>query len=332
MEIKTLLSALRVELGLEILAGKEGLDRRISAASIQKPGLALAGFTEMFKPGRVQVLGRTEIDYLWSLTPTARSQAVENLLKCTPPTVVVTRGADVPEQLISSASTHRIPLLTTGLRSSVFVEALHKFLANRLARVRSIHGVLVDVFGVGILMIGKSGIGKSECALELVMRGHRLVADDVIDVSKKLPSTIIGSGNELIRHHMEIRGLGIINIKDLFGVSSIRETKRIEVVVALEEWDPNKTYERLGMTEKTHEILGVLLPKVIIPVRPGRSLTTIVEVAARNQLLKVMGHHSAIEFQNRVQESLNLARKLDDDTGPISTPSLPTELGEDEIE
>ena len=230
MDIRTLVAALRVELGLEVLAGDEGLDRRITASSVQRPGLALAGFTEMFKPGRVQILGRTEIDYLWSLAPTERSAAVENLLKCTPPVVIVTRGADIPEQLVNSAVDHRIPLLLTGLRSSIFVETLHKYLANQLARVRSIHGVLVDVFGVGVLMIGKSGIGKSECALELVMRGHRLAADDVIDVSKKPPSTIIGSGHELIRHHMEIRGLGIINIKDLFGVSAIRETKRIDLV------------------------------------------------------------------------------------------------------
>ncbi|MDJ0761521.1 MAG: HPr(Ser) kinase/phosphatase [Myxococcota bacterium] len=330
MEIRTLLSSLRVELGLEIVAGHDGLDRRVTATSVQKPGLALAGFPEMLKPGRVQILGRTEVDYLWSLAPTPRTAAVENLLGGTPPVVVVTRGADIPEQLIASATTRRIPLLLTGLRSSIFVEAIHRFLANRLTRVRSIHGVLVDVFGVGVLMIGKSGIGKSESALELVMRGHRLVADDVIDVSKRPPSTIVGSGNELIRHHMEIRGLGIINIKDLFGVSAIRETKRINLVVSLEEWDTGKTYERLGVSSNTHEILGVVLPKVIIPVRPGRSLTTIVEVAARNQLLRIMGHHSALEFQNRVQESLDLAKRWD---GAASVPrSLTKELSEEEIE
>ena len=325
MEIKTLLTALRVELGLELLAGQEGLDRRITAASIQKPGLALAGFREMFKPGRAQIFGRTEIDYLWSLAPKERAAAVDNLTSCSPPVIIVTRGADIPEQLISGADACRIPLLLTGLRSSIFVEALHKYLANRLARIRSIHGVLTDVFGVGVLVIGKSGIGKSECALDLVMRGHRLVADDVIDVSKKPPSTIIGSGNELVRHHMEIRGLGIINIKDLFGVSAIRETKRIELVVSLEEWESGKTYERLGIKRKTHEILGVSLPKVIIPVRPGRSLTSIVEVAARNQLLKVMGHHSAREFQHRIQDSLNMARKWDSSEMLTATSDYPEE-------
>jgi HPr kinase/phosphorylase len=330
MEIRTLLSALRVELGLEIIAGQEGLDRRVSAASIQKPGLALAGFVEMFKPGRMQVFGRTEIDYLWSLVPKQRRQAVDNLLSCLPPAVVVTRGSDIPEQLIGAADTYNVPLLQTGLRSSIFVDSLHRYLSNRLARVRSVHGVLVDVFGVGVLMIGKSGIGKSECALELVMRGHRLVADDVIEISKRPPSTIIGSGAELIRHHMEIRGLGIINVRDLFGVAAIRELKRIDLVVSLEDWDDEKTYERLGVSNNTHEILSVVLPKVLIPVRPGRSLTAIVEVAARNQLLKSMGHHSAMEFENRVQESLNLATRWN-----YSEPARDTftdELDEDEVE
>ena len=330
MEIRTILSALRVELGLEILAGNEGLDRRVTADSIQKPGLALAGFKEMFKPGRVQVLGRTEIDYLWSLDPDGRTIASENLLSCAPPMVAITRGADVPEQLLHCANAHQIPIVITGLRSSVFVEAIHNYLSTRLARVRSIHGVLVDVFGVGILMVGKSGIGKSECALELVMRGHRLVADDVIDVSKKPPSTIIGSGNELIRHHMEIRGLGIINIKDLFGVAAIRETKRIELVVALEEWETGRTYERLGVAGNTHEILSTPIPRITIPVRPGRSLTMIVEVAARNQLLKSMGHHSALDFQNRVQRSLDTATKGQD--GWTTPNSLSRNVVDEEIE
>jgi HPr kinase/phosphorylase len=244
--------------------------------------------------------------------------------------VVVTRGSDIPEQLIGAADTYNVPLLQTGLRSSIFVDSLHRYLSNRLARVRSVHGVLVDVFGVGVLMIGKSGIGKSECALELVMRGHRLVADDVIEISKRPPSTIIGSGAELIRHHMEIRGLGIINVRDLFGISAIRELKRIDLVVSLEDWDDEKSYERLGVSNKTHEILSAVLPKVVIPVRPGRSLTAIVEVAARNQLLKSMGHHSAMDFQNRVQESLNLATRWNYNE-PVQD-AFADELDEDEVE
>jgi HPr kinase/phosphorylase len=326
MEVRTLLDTLRIELGLELIAGRDGLDRRVTGASIQKPGLALAGYAAMMKPGRVQVLGRTEIEYLWSLGPAERDGAVDNLLSHLPPVVVVTRGLDVPDQLRAAADRHNVPLLVTGLRSSLFVEALHKQLANRLARVRAIHGVLVDVFGEGVLIIGKAGIGKSECALELVMRGHRLVADDVVDVSKTPPSTIIGSGNELIRHNMEIRGLGIINIKDLFGVAAIRERKRIDLVVLLEEWTTGGAYDRLGVKPETHDILGVSIPKVLVPVRPGRSLATIIEVAARNQLLKGMGHHSAMEFQERVDGSpgrIDPGRDEHDLTPASLAPTIP---------
>jgi len=320
MEAGNLVSSLRIELGLDLVAGADGLDRRVTEASIQRPGLALAGFAEMLEPGRVQVLGRTEIDYLWSLGPAERLAAADNLFGASPPLAIVTRGAEIPEQLARSADAHRVPLAITGLRSSLLVEALHIFLANRLARVRSIHGVLVDVFGVGVLIIGKSGIGKSECALELVMRGHRLVADDVVDVSKRPPSTIVGSGNALIRHHMEIRGLGIIDIRDLFGVAAIRENKRIDLVIDMEEWSEAKSYDRLGAQTATREILGVAIPEILIPVRPGRSLTTIVEVAARNQLLKAMGHNSAADFQKEIDERIrrtgrepeeSLARDLD---------------------
>lgn len=330
MEIRVLLSALRVELGLELIAGATGVDRLITGTSVQKPGLALAGYTDMLEPGRLQVLGQTEIDYLWSLSPQDRAIAAGRLVDSSPPAIIVTRGADMPEQLISLAEAAKVPLIHTGLRSSVLVEAIHKFLSNRLARTRSVHGVLVDVFGVGVIIIGKSGIGKSEAALELVMRGHRLVADDVVDISKTPPSTIIGSGNELIRHHMEIRGLGIINIKDLFGVSAIRERKRIEMVIALEDWEVGKTYERLGVSKTTHELLGVTLPKAIIPVRPGRSLYSIVEVAARNQLLREMGHHSAFDFQQRIQESLDIARRLRPDDRLDSV--IPRELVDDDVE
>jgi HPr kinase/phosphorylase len=330
MDVRTFLTTMRVELGLDLVAGRAGVDRRITGTTIQKPGLALAGYTEMVEPGCVQVLGGTELEYLWSLSPQPRAEAADGLMRCTPPAVVVTRAADVPDQLARAAERNRVPLLTTGLRSSLFVELLEKFLANRLARVRSIHGVLTDVFGVGVLIVGKSGIGKSEAALELVMRGHRLVADDVVDVSKKPPSTIIGRGNELIRHHMEIRGLGIIDVKDLFGVASIRETKRIELVIRLEEWLPGKHYDRLGLTSEKHEILEVPIPKVVIPVRPGRSLATIVEVAARNQLLKVMGHHSGLEFQRRIDKGIRRsAQTRDEEALPHA---LACELPEEEVE
>jgi HPr kinase/phosphorylase len=317
MEVSSLFDTLKVELGLELITGRDCMDHRITSSVIQKNGLALAGFTQMIKPGLVQVLGRTEIDYLWSLTPEQRTIASDYITGCNPPVIIVTKGQDIPEQLIKSAVKNRVPLLLTGLSSTLFVEAVHKFLTNRMAQIRSIHGVLVDVFGVGILLIGKSGIGKSECALELVMRGHRLVADDVVDVNFTPPSSIIGAGNELIRHHMEIRGLGIINIKDLFGVAAIRETKKIELVINMEEFDEKKIYDRLGLITLTHDILGVSIPKIDIPVRPGRTLTSIIEVAARNQILKVMGHHSAMEFQNKIDATLHSETETGDTSNRV---------------
>lgn len=309
MEISSLITALHVQLGLEVVAGHGGLNRGVTGSSVQKPGLALAGFAEMINPGRIQVIGRTEIDYLWSLSPEDRAKAAASLFGTMPPGVFVTRGADIPEQLIIASNETMVPLLRTPFRTSIFVEAVHKFLIGRLAWVKSVHGVLMDVFGMGVLIMGKSGIGKSECALELITRGHRLVADDVVDVTRRPPATIIGGGNELLRHNMEIRGLGIINIKDLFGISAIRDAKQIDLVVIFEEWEQGKDYERIGTTEETYEILGVSLPKSVIPVRPGRSLTSIVEVAARNQILKVMGHHSSAEFLRRIHDNLNQARK-----------------------
>ncbi len=331
MEVSTLFRALRVELGLELIAGKSGLDRRITGPGIQKSGLALTGFNQMVKPGLIQVLGKTEIDYLWSLEPRKRLEASGHLISCSPPGIVVTRSLDIPEQLIKSAADARIPLMSTGLRSELLIESLHKFLANRMAQVRSIHGVLVDVFGVGILLIGKSGIGKSECALELVMRGHRLVADDVVDVNYIPPSSIVGAGNELIRHNMEIRGLGIINIKDLFGVAAIRESKKIQLVINVEDWDNSKVYDRLGIVTQTHSILGVSIPRIDIPVRPGRSLTSIIEVAARNQILKVMGHHSALEFQHKIDASVEHASQIARSNSELPH-SLPAGIIDDDAE
>jgi HPr kinase/phosphorylase len=198
-------------------------------------------------------------------------------------------------------------VLQTSHLSSTFIEAVQAYLEDILAPSTSMHGVLLDVFGVGILLLGKSGIGKSEIALDLVMRGHRLVADDIVDVKRKAADSVYGTGSEIIKHHMEIRGLGIINIKDLFGVASIRERKKIEIVLELVEWDPNVEYDRLGVEEKKFRILDVEIPMLIVPVRPGRNMTTIVEVAARNHLLKLQGHHSAREFQERLNRAIALA-------------------------
>lgn len=289
---------------LEAVTGSLGMDRLIYEARIQKPGLALAGFTYHLHPGRVQILGETEITFFLNLPENERAPAARNLcvegLSC----LVVTKGLDVPVELCAEVASFGIPVLRSALSSSQFIDKITSFLEDRLAERTSLHGVLIDVLGIGILLLGKSGIGKSECALDLVVRGYRLVADDIVEVQKKPPSSLIGSGLELIKHHMEIRGLGIINVKDLFGIAAIRETKKIELVIELVEWRNEEEYDRLGFDETSYSILNVTLPMIRLPVRPGRNITTIIEVAARNHLLKVMGHNSALEFQRRLTRQI----------------------------
>jgi HPr kinase/phosphorylase len=217
---------------------------------------------------------------------------------------IITKGQNPPDLLISEAENQGIPLLRTHHQSSTFISLITQFLEERLLPSTTVHGVLVDVLGVGVLLFGKSGIGKSECALDLVIRGHRLVADDVVRVRMKLPAVLFGEGMDLLHYHMEIRGLGIINIKHLFGVAAIRERKKIDMAIELVDWQEEREYDRLGLEDQKFQLLGLEIPMLKIPVRPGRNMTTIVEVAARNQLLKEMGYHSAQEFQDRLEQRM----------------------------
>ncbi len=296
------------ELALELLAGRGGLRRLITGARIQKPGLALAGYVKHVHPERVQVLGLTEISYLEQLDAAGAARGIESLFSIEPACVIITRGLSPVAELAIAAEHHAVPLLRTPLMSSTFINRLTDYLEDELAPRTSLHGVLMDVLGIGCLLLGKSGIGKSEAALDLVGRGHRLVADDIVDIRKKPPDLIYGSGSEIIRHHMEIRGLGIINIKDLFGISAVRDTKKIQLVIELVEWEESDEYDRLGIDDAHHEILEVKLPLLRVPVRPGRNMTSIIEVAARNQLLKMQGHHSAREFQEQLNRAIAEAR------------------------
>ncbi|HZZ86294.1 MAG TPA: HPr(Ser) kinase/phosphatase [Anaeromyxobacteraceae bacterium] len=307
IRVGALLDDKKFDLRLSLLAGRQGLSRRISSSRIQKPGLVLAGFMEYLHQERLQVFGNTEVSYLRTMP---REHAVEVLraffaqnIAC----LVITKGLDPTPELMAAAEEAGVPLLRTSHLSSTFIESVQNCLEEVLTASTSMHGVLLDVFGVGILLLGKSGIGKSEIALDLVMRGHRLVADDIVDVKRRTPDSVYGSGSEIIKHHMEIRGLGIINIKDLFGVAAIRDRKKIEIVLELVEWDPSVEYDRLGLEEKKFRILDVEIPLLMVPVRPGRNMTTIVEVAARNHLLKLQGHHSAKEFQERLNRAIALA-------------------------
>lgn len=297
------------ELGLElrVIAGAAGLSRAIGAPRIQKPGLALTGWNEQLHDERLLVLGGTEITYLGGVDAAARAVAIATILASRPAAIVVSRGLAAPAELVTACSDAAVPLLTSALVTSELIVRITGWLTDRMAPETSIHGVLVDILGIGILILGPSGIGKSETALDLVVRGHRLVADDIVHLRKKA-GFVFGSGSGIIRHHMEIRGLGIINIKDLFGVAAVRETKKLELVVELVEWNADEEYDRLGLDERYYQVLEVAVPMVRLPVRPGRSLSTIIEVAARNQLLKLQGHHSAREFQERLNRAIAEAR------------------------
>jgi HPr kinase/phosphorylase len=312
LSIEELLTEDEYGLELYLVAGRRGIDHRVTSSRIQKPGLALAGYVENLHPDRIQVLGNTEISYLLSLPPAQAHESVRNL--CTHPIscFIITKNLTPPVYLKEEAEAAGIPLLVSSHKSSTFISLITKFLEERLLPMTHIHGVLADVLGVGVLLLGKSGIGKSECALDLVIRGHRLVGDDIIFIKKKMPAALVGQAGEAIQYHMEIRGLGIINVKDLFGVSSIRDKKIIDMVVELIEWDPSQEYDRLGIDDQVYTILGIDLPHIKIPVRPGRNLTSIIEVAARNFLLKGMGYHSAREFHEKLLAKMEV-RPLGDE-------------------
>jgi len=287
-------------LELTLMAGRKGLKKRITHSQVQKMGLALTGFIRFINPERLQVIGNTEIAYFMTLSPEMQGKVIHEICSLPLSCLVITRGLEIPELLLQEGDEKGIPVFRTNLRSLDFIERVTKFLEEKLASTSSLHGVLMDIYGVGVLILGKSGIGKSECALDLILRGHRLVADDMVHIQKRSPSSVIGSGFEVIQHHMEIRGLGIINIRSLFGVESIRERKKIELVLELLEWDTQREYDCLGFEEEKFSILGLELPMLRIPVTPARNLTTIIEVAVRNHLLKVMGYDSALEFEKKL--------------------------------
>ncbi len=304
IRISALLEDRDYDLHLTLLAGEKGLGRTLNSPRIQKPGLALTGFTEHLHPHRVQVFGNTEISYLRTLSEEKQREVLTSLFKENLACVVLTKGLEPPRVLLEACEEYGLALMKTPLLSSTFIQQVQGFLEEQLTETSSLHGVLMDVFGVGILLLGKSGIGKSEIALDLVMRGHRLVADDIVDLSRRKGNAVYGTGSTIIKHHMEIRGLGIINIKDLFGVSAVREQKKIELVIELQEWDPQQEYDRLGVEDRFLDIIGVNVPLSVVPVRPGRNMATIIEVAARNHLLKLQGHHSAREFAEKLNRAI----------------------------
>lgn len=292
----------RTELEVTAVAGLAGLARTVTVPRIQKPGLALTGWPEQLHANRVLVLGGTEIEYLLDHAP-ARTIGVATMLASDPTCVVVCRGLAVPGELSAAAEARGVPVLVSNLVTADFIAMVTAWMADRLAPSAELHGVLVDVLGIGVLVMGKSGIGKSETALDLVVRGHRLVADDVIRIRRQ-GHTLIGRGAGILGYHMEIRGLGIINIKDLFGIAAVRDAKKVDLIVELHEWAFGEEYDRLGFDDKTDRLLDIEIPKVRLPVRPGRNVATLVEVAARNELLKQQGTHSARAFRDQLHAAM----------------------------
>lgn len=307
--VEELLQAKEESLGLELLTPGLPLGRSISDPDPDSPGLALAGYTGRLREGRIQVFGETEMTYLGTLEAADMMARLDTLLRCDIPVIFVTKAQHVPQLFLDLAETHAVPVMRSTLSTRDFYRKLKPFLESVLSPATSIHGSLADVYGVGLLFVGQSGIGKSECVLDLVERGHRLVADDLILVNRRGYDVLIGRGHELQRHHMEIRGIGIIDVKALFGIRAIRQQKRIEVVVQLEEWDDARAYDRTGLEKEQVEILGVPLPKVTVPLNPGKNITVISEVVAMNHLLKYSGIDSAAEFDRRLRGAMRGVRE-----------------------
>jgi len=300
-------------LDLDLLAGAAGLERRITLPYIQKTGLALAGFDEYLRSGRVLIFGESEIHFLDRMEAPARVRTLRRLFARDFPCVMITMGLDGPADLAAEAERASVPVLRTALSTPVAIGRLTALLEQRLAPHQTLHGVLLDILGLGVLLTGESGIGKSECALDLVVRGHRLVADDTVDVRCADQTTLMGTCPELTRHHVEIRGLGVVNVTDLFGVSATRASKRVELVVHLERWENGRAYDRLGLDTDAIEILGARVPLVTMPVAPGRNLAMLVEVAARNHLLRTRGRHSAQLLAERLERRLEQLADRDPD-------------------
>ncbi|MFO7588175.1 MAG: HPr(Ser) kinase/phosphatase [Gemmatimonadota bacterium] len=295
-------------LELEVLAGEKGLGREVRNADIASPGLVLAGFTEHFPSGRLQVLGETEIMFLRSLDAGRRTAVLGSFFSYDPPCVFVTKGLAVPEGLLARGGELQIPIVRSSLKTGEFFRRIKAFLEDEFAPSTAVHGSLADVYGVGLLFVGGSGIGKSECVLDLVERGHRLVADDVVLVRRRGMDVLIGRAIEHQQFHMEIRGIGIVDVRALFGIRSVRQQKRIEVVVQLEHWRDGASYDRTGLDEDTTEILGVELPRVTIPLNPGKNITVISEVVAMRHLLRYAGVDSARLFERNLRSLMQPVR------------------------
>lgn len=289
---------------LEVLSGEDWLHREIAISDISRPGLEMAGYFTYYPSDRIQVLGKTELGFFDKLTAEQREDRMNRLCHHETPCICISRSMEAPQELLDASQQFEIPILRTGLATTQFISKLTHYLEGELAPSTTMHGVLVDLYGVGVLITGASGIGKSEAALELVKRGHRLVADDAVEIRQPEEEILVGHAPSLIRHLLEIRGLGIINVLTLFGARAIRHYKKVSMVCRLESWDDSIPYDRLGLEEQKIKILDTYLPEMTIPVRPGRNLAIIIEVAAMNVRLKKMGMNAAENFAQHLQAAV----------------------------
>ncbi len=307
--VRTILERFGEDLQLELVAGEGGVDNRVPVPEIHRPGMALMGYVDVFTFDRVQVLGNTELLYLESLGAVEAEQALETVFQFKLPCVVVTNGDDPPESLMRKANDAGTPLLRTDISTTRFTHLFHYYLDDLFAPRVSLHGSLVDVYGIGLLLTGRSGIGKSEVALDLVERGHRLVADDLVLVTRNARGVIMGEAREDFSHIMEIRGLGVVDVSSVFGIQGVRKMKRIEVEVRLVEWDQKGSYDRTGLEEQVTTILGVEIPCVTLPILPGKNITVISEVIALNYQLRLRGYHPAQAFNEQLKRLLAKPRR-----------------------
>lgn len=292
-------------LKLDICAGDTGLDRKIYKSDISRPGLEMAGFFNFYPADRIQLLGKTELAFFSKLEPEIRVDRMKKLCTSITPAIVVAHGVEVPKELLDAANDAQIPVFNTSTATTRFSGMLTNYLEGKLAPMTTMHGVLVDVYGIGVLITGKSGVGKSETALELVKRGHRLVADDLVEIREVSQNVLIGNSPPLIEHMLEIRGVGIIDIMTLFGASAVKSDKRILIVINLELWETGKMYERLGLDEEKMKIMDTELTKLTVPVRPGRNLSVIIEVAAMDYRMKLLGVNAAQNFSDKLTNAIS---------------------------
>lgn len=300
---------------LELCAGHSGLQRTIDKSDITRPGLEIAGYFKFYESERVQLLGKTELSFFASLTKEERVDRMNRLCTERTPVIIVAHGMNVPEELFNAAEKEGMTVLKTDVPTTRFSGMLTNYLEGRLAPMTTLHGVLVDVYGIGVLITGKSGVGKSETALELVKRGHRLVADDLVEIREVSKNVLIGNSPKLIEHMMEIRGVGVIDMMNLFGASAVKSDKRILLVIDLELWDHEKSYDRLGLDENTIKIMDTELTKLVVPVRPGRNLSVIIEVAAMDFRMKSLGVNAAQEFSEKLAQAItNDSEEMEEET------------------